>query len=80
MPLPSAVAVMLEAPLRFTVAPAPPTPLIVPEMLYVATVAPKFTPVTLAELTVTTWLTGLKAKPLAEGVTVYEPFSSPANA
>jgi hypothetical protein len=42
-------------------------------------VAVKFTPVTLAPLTVEFWLAGVKVKPLLLGVRVYAPFASPLN-
>jgi hypothetical protein len=58
------VVTALAAPLSVTVAPLPPVVgLIVPEMLNVGptcAVAVKFTPVTLAPLTVALWLTGEK--------------------
>ena len=37
----------------------------------------KFTPVTLAELTVTAWFAGVKVKFVLVGVTVYEPLFNP---
>jgi hypothetical protein len=77
VPVELAVVVADPAPLSVTVAALPPRPLIVPEMLYV-TVA-KFTPVTLALLTVALELAGVKAKPLLLGVTVYAPLTKPEN-
>jgi hypothetical protein len=66
----------VAVPVNATVAPAP--PVIVPEMLYVATaVAVKFTPVTLELFTVTDALEGLKISPVLLGVTVYVPFKTP---
>ena len=56
-----AVVVALAAPLSVTVAPFPPVPLIVPEMVYVTVL--KFTPETLALLIVTTLLAGVKVNP-----------------
>ena len=74
-----AVVVAEAAPLRATVAPLPPLPLIVPEIENVCgiAVAVKAGTVTLAPLTVAFWLAGLKVKPLWLGVTVYEPLASP---
>ena len=69
-----AVVVALAAPLRVTVAPLPPGPLMVPEMVYVTVL--KFA-VALALLTVTAVLAGVKAKPVLLGVAVYEPLVSP---
>jgi hypothetical protein len=72
LPDASAVVVKLPAPLRVTVAPAPAEAgLIVPEMVYVGAtaVAVKFIAVTLAPLSVTAWLPGLKLKPVLLGVT-----------
>jgi hypothetical protein len=39
----------------------------------------KFTPVTLAPLTVVLWLVGIKVKPAWLGATVYVPFGNPEN-
>jgi hypothetical protein len=68
------VVVALEAPLKVTVAPAPPAEgLIVPEIEKVAggcAVAMKFRPVTLAEAIVVDCDAGLKVKPVWLGVTV----------
>jgi hypothetical protein len=59
-----AVVVELAAPLSVTVVPLPPAVgLIVPEILKVCAVSVKFTPVTLAPLTVVLWLLGVKVKP-----------------
>ena len=64
----------MEAPLKVTVAPAPPAAgLMVPEMEKVAggcAVAVKFKPVTLAEAIVTGSEAGLKVNPVWLGVTV----------
>ena len=69
-----AVVVALEAPLKVTVAPAPPVVgVIVPEMLNVGggcAVAVKFRPVTLAEAMVAGSEAGLKVNPVWVGVTV----------
>jgi hypothetical protein len=65
--------VAIVAPLSVTVVPLPLVAgLIVPEMLHVAAweEAVKFTPVTLAALTVVLWPGGLKLKPFRVGVTV----------
>lgn len=70
------------APLNVTVDPDPPvTGLSVPEMLNVAfvAVAVKFTPETLAPLSVAIWLAGLNAYPAWLGVIVYAPFANPVN-
>lgn len=65
-----------EEPLSVTVAPA--SPETVPDSVKVATVAPvKFTPETLALLTVTFWVAGVNEKPVLDGVTVYDPFKTP---
>jgi len=62
------------APLKVTVAPAP--PVIVPEMEYVTTVlATKLTPAMLALVTVTDRFAGVNASPVPLGVRVYEPLS-----
>ena len=61
------MTVALAGPLRVTVAPFPPAPLMVPERVYVTVL--KLTPVTLP-LTVTFWLAGVKVYPLLLGVTV----------
>jgi hypothetical protein len=62
------------APLKVTVAPAP--PVIVPEMEYVTTVlAMKLTPAMLALVTVTDRFAGVNASPVPLGVRVYEPLS-----
>ena len=69
MPEESAVVLAVAVPLSATVAPAP--PVIVPEMLYVATtLALKFTPVTLAPFTATGALVGVNASPALLGATV----------
>ena len=62
------MTVALAGPLRVTVAPFPPAPLMVPEMVYVTVL--KLTPVRLALLTVAGWLAGVKVNPLLLGVTV----------
>ena len=75
----------LAAPPIVTATPGPfAAGLIVPEMLYVGcgpvevvVEAVKFTPVTLAPLTVTGELGGLKVNPLSLTVTVYEPLARP---
>jgi hypothetical protein len=68
----SAVVVALAVPLNVSVAPLPlAAGLTVPEMLHVGMgVAVKLTAVTLAPLTVTGALVGLKVKPVFDGVTV----------
>ena len=82
MPALFAVVAALAAPPSVTVAPDPfAAGLMVPEMLYVVgdTIeAVKFTPVTLAPLTVTGELGGLKVNPLLPAVIVYEPLARPA--
>ena len=50
----------MEAPPRLTLAPGPPGPVIVPEMLYVGTAAVKVRFMTCALLIVTGWLAGVK--------------------
>jgi hypothetical protein len=45
----------------------------------VAAVAVKFTPVTLAPLTVILWLAGVNVKPACFGAIVYAPFANPGN-
>ena len=75
----------LAAPPIVTATPAPfAAGLIVPEILNVCggpeeavLEAVKFTPVTLAPLTVTGELGGLKVNPLSLTVTVYEPLARP---
>jgi hypothetical protein len=63
--------VALAAPASFTVAPDPfAAVLMVPEMLYVIADAVKFAPVTLAPLTVTGRLDGLKVNPFLLAVIV----------
>ena len=59
--LPEVSAVVLPAtgPLKVTVAPLPPVPLMVPCRVYVCTELVKFTPLTAAVVTVTAWLEGL---------------------
>jgi hypothetical protein len=76
------VVVALAAPLSVTVAPEPfDAGLTVPEMLYVVgdpvEAAVKLTAETLAPLTVTGELAGLKLSPLLLGVTAYEPLARP---
>ena len=67
----SAITVALEVPLSVTVAELPPLPLIDPEMLKVGVTAEvKSIPVTLAPLTVTLRLAGVKVIPVLVGVTV----------
>ena len=68
VPVALAVTVALDVPLSATVAPLPPAPLIVPEMLQVPVL--KLMPVTLALLTVAAWLAGLNVNPLLLEVTV----------
>jgi hypothetical protein len=80
-----AVVVALAAPLSVTVAPEPfAAGLTVPEMLYVVgdpvEAAVKFTAETLAPLTLTGELAGLKLNPLLPGVTAYEPLARPVKA
>jgi hypothetical protein len=65
-----AVVVAVETPLKVTVAPFPPAPEIVPEILNVWAVAVKEGTVTFAPLRVTDWLEGAKVKPDLLGVTV----------
>ena len=76
------MVVALAAPLSVTVAPEPfAAGLTVPEMLYVVgdpvEAAVKLTAETLAPLTVTGELAGLKLSPLLLGVTAYEPLARP---
>jgi len=72
LPDASAVATAEAAPLKDTVAPAPPaTGLMVPDMLQTTVDCPvKLTAVWLAPLIVTGWLVGVKVNPLLLGVTV----------
>ena len=63
----------VAAPVSFTVAPDPPAPLIVPEIVK-ACADVKFA-VLFAPLTVTAVLVGVNTKPALLGVTVYEPFT-----
>jgi hypothetical protein len=74
----SAVTVAVAAPVNATVAPGPPAPLIVPEIVKVPVVL-KFA-VPFAPLTVTAWFAGVNVKPVLVGVTVYEPFAMPEKA
>jgi hypothetical protein len=69
-----AVVVAVADPVSFTVAPLPPAPLIVPEIVKVCAEL-KFA-VLFAPLTVTAVLAGVIAKPVLVGVTVYEPFTT----
>jgi hypothetical protein len=63
-----AVTLAVFAPVRFTVAPEPPAPLIVPLNVNVCAEV-KFA-VALAPLIVTAWLVGVITKPTFVGVTV----------
>ena len=77
------VVVALAAPRSVTVTPVA-AGLTVPEMLYVVgdpvEAAVKFTAETLAPLTLTGKLDGLKLNPLLPGVTAYEPLARPVKA
>ena len=64
-----AVTLAVFAPVRFTVAPDPPVPLIVPLNVKVCAAEEKFA-VALAPLIVTAWLVGVITKPDVVGVTV----------
>ena len=68
------MVVAVAAPVRLTVAPLPPVPLIVPEIVKVCTELKLA--VALAPFTVTAVLVGVKTKPVLFGVTVYEPFTT----
>ena len=72
-----AVAVLLDAPVNWTVAPLPPAPLIVP--LIVKFCAEVKFAVAFAPFTVAGRFGGVNEKPLLIGVTVYEPFANPEN-
>ena len=65
----SAMVVAGADPVRMTVAPGPPAPLIVPEMLYVSTADVK-SAVAPFPLRVSAWLGGEKTYPAWLGVTV----------
>ncbi len=66
------------APVRFTVAPEPPAPLIVPLTVNVPTAPVNERPSAWPLLMVAGWLAGEKVAPLAVGVTVYVPFARPS--
>jgi hypothetical protein len=70
-----AVTVAVDVPVNFTVAPLPPAPLIVPVIVNVCAAELKFA-VAFPPFTVTAWLVGVKTKPVLDGVTVYEPFTT----
>jgi hypothetical protein len=63
-----AVTVAVDVPLRLTVAPLPPVPLIVPLIMKVCAVELKFA-VAFAPFNVMGWFTGVKEKPFSAGVT-----------
>jgi hypothetical protein len=67
--------VAVAAPVKLTVAPDPPAPLIVP--LMVKTCAELKFAVLFAPLIVTAWLAGVIINPVLLGVTVYEPLAKP---
>jgi hypothetical protein len=67
-----AVTVAVEVPVSFTVAPFPPAPEIVPEMVNTCTAEVKFA-VTLAVVIVTALFVGVNVYPDLAGVTVYAP-------
>jgi hypothetical protein len=70
LPEASAVVVTVAVPLNATVAPLPPVPLMLPEMLYVCAAEVKLIDVRLLPLIVTLVLVGLKVNPDLLGVTV----------
>ena len=72
-----AVTLAVLAPVRFTVAPDPPAPLMVPLNVNVVPVPVKARPSAWPLLMVTDWLAGENDAPLADGVTVYVPFANP---
>ena len=65
----------VAVPVKLTVAPDPPAPLIVP--LMVKTCAELKFAVPFAPLIVTAWLAGVTINPVLLGVTVYEPLATP---
>ena len=73
----SAVVLAVLAPVRFTVAPEPPAPLIVPLTVYVPAAPANERPSAWPLLMVAVWFAGEKVAPLAVGVTVYVPLASP---
>ena len=63
------MVVAVEAPVRLTVAPAPPGPLMVPLMAYVSSAEAKFA-TALPPLTVTAWLAGVNTYPVLVAATI----------